>query len=43
MPAYQIALTIAIFFVIYALLFVGWARVVLGLIKRGPQVAAAKA
>ncbi|HEY5471839.1 MAG TPA: cytochrome ubiquinol oxidase subunit I, partial [Candidatus Limnocylindrales bacterium] len=41
-PAYQIALTIAIFFVIYALLFVGWARVVLGLIKKGPQTAAAK-
>ena len=42
-PAYQIALTILLFFVIYALLFVGWARVVLGLIKRGPQVAPAKA
>lgn len=42
-PAYQIALTILLFFVIYALLFVGWARVVLGLIKNGPQIAAAKA
>jgi cytochrome d ubiquinol oxidase subunit I len=42
-PAYQIALTLAIFFVIYALLFVGWARIVLGLIKKGPQVAASKA
>ena len=41
-PAYQIALTILLFFVIYALLFVGWARVVLGLIKKGPQLAAAK-
>jgi cytochrome d ubiquinol oxidase subunit I len=37
-PAEQILLTIVIFFVIYALLFVGWARVVLGLIKKGPQV-----
>ena len=35
-PAYQIALTILLFFIIYALLFVGWARVVLGLIKKGP-------
>ena len=42
-PAYQIALTIALFMVIYAVLFVGWARVVLGLIKAGPQVAAPKA
>ena len=42
-PAWQIALTIAIFFAIYALLFVGWARVVLGLIKAGPQTAASKA
>ena len=42
-PAYQIALTILLFFAIYALLFVGWARVVLGLIKKGPQPAAAKA
>jgi cytochrome bd ubiquinol oxidase subunit I len=39
-PAYQIALTILLFFVIYLVLFVGWARVVLGLIKTGPQVAA---
>ncbi len=37
-PAYQIALTIAIFFVIYAVLFAGWARVVLGIIKKGPDV-----
>ncbi|MDR3687656.1 MAG: cytochrome ubiquinol oxidase subunit I [Coriobacteriia bacterium] len=42
-PAWQIALTILIFFVIYAVLFVGWARVVLGLIKAGPQTAASKA
>ena len=38
-PAYQVAMTLAIFFVIYALLFVGWARVVLGIIKKGPYVA----
>ncbi len=37
-PAYQIAMTISIFFVIYALLFVGWARVVLNILKKGPQV-----
>ena len=37
-PAYQILVTILLFFLIYALLFVGWARVVLGLIKKGPQV-----
>ena len=37
-PAYQIGLTIAIFFAIYALLFVGWARVVLNILKKGPQV-----
>jgi cytochrome bd ubiquinol oxidase subunit I len=42
-PAWQIAVTIAIFFAIYALLFVGWARVVLGLIKAGPQTAALEA
>ena len=39
-PAYQVALTILLFFVIYALLFVGWARVVLGIIKKGPQLPA---
>ena len=38
-PAYQIGITIAIFFAIYALLFVGWSRVVLGIIKKGPFVA----
>jgi cytochrome bd ubiquinol oxidase subunit I len=42
-PAYQIGLTITIFFAIYALLFVGWARVVLGLIKHGPQTESVKA
>lgn len=42
-PAYQIALTIALFAVIYTVLFIGWARVVLGLIKKGPQLAASKA
>lgn len=41
-PAYQIALTIGLFAVIYTLLFVGWARVVLGIIKTGPQLEAAK-
>ena len=40
-PAYQIATTITIFVLIYALLFVGWARVVLGIIKKGPDVPAA--
>jgi cytochrome bd ubiquinol oxidase subunit I len=42
-PAYQIALTVTLFFAIYLLLFIGWARVVLGLIKKGPQTAAASA
>jgi cytochrome d ubiquinol oxidase subunit I len=37
-PAYQILMTLTIFFVIYGLLFVGWARVVLGIIKKGPYV-----
>ena len=40
MPAGQIVLTIVLFFAIYALLFVGWARVVFGIIKKGPQPAA---
>ncbi len=35
-PAYQIALTLAIFVVIYGLLLVGWWRVVSGIIKKGP-------
>jgi cytochrome d ubiquinol oxidase subunit I len=35
-PAWQIGLTLAIFVAIYALLFVGWWRVVSGLIKKGP-------
>jgi len=39
-PAYQIALTLAIFVVIYALLFVGWWRVVAGLIRKGPVLTA---
>ncbi len=39
-PAYQIAMTIGIFFAIYGLLFVGWARVVLNIIKKGPLPAA---
>jgi cytochrome d ubiquinol oxidase subunit I len=41
-PAYQIALTLSIFVVIYALLFVGWWRVVSGLIKKGPVLPADK-
>jgi cytochrome d ubiquinol oxidase subunit I len=41
-PAYQIALTLGIFVVIYALLFVGWWRVVSGLIKKGPVLPADK-
>lgn len=39
-PAYQIALTIGLFFIIYLLLFIGYVRVVTRIIKRGPQVAA---
>lgn len=42
-PAYQIALTIALFFAIYALLFVGWARVVLRVLREGPVVSAVAA
>jgi cytochrome d ubiquinol oxidase subunit I len=41
-PAYQIALTIALFLVIYLLLFIGWMRVVTGIIKKGPLPAAGK-
>ncbi len=40
-PAYQIALTMAFFFAIYALLFAGWMRVVLNIIKKGPVLAGA--
>lgn len=40
-PAYQIALTIALFGVIYLVLFIGWVRIVLGIVKKGPQIAAA--
>jgi cytochrome d ubiquinol oxidase subunit I len=36
-PAYQIALTLALFAAIYLLLFIGWARVVTGIIKKGPS------
>ena len=35
-PAGQIATTLAIFIVIYALLLVGWLRVVFNIIKKGP-------
>jgi len=41
-PAWQIATTLTIFVVIYALLFVGWWRVVSGLIKKGPVLPADK-
>jgi cytochrome d ubiquinol oxidase subunit I len=41
-PAWQIAMTLGIFVVIYALLFVGWWRVVSGLIKKGPVLPADK-
>jgi cytochrome bd ubiquinol oxidase subunit I len=40
-PGYQIALSLALFGLIYLVLFIGWARVVLGIIKKGPQTAAA--
>jgi cytochrome d ubiquinol oxidase subunit I len=42
-PAWQIGLTIAFFFTIYALLFLGWLRVVLRMIKNGPKTATTKA
>jgi cytochrome bd ubiquinol oxidase subunit I len=38
-PAYQILLTTVLFILIYTILFVAWTRVVLGIIKKGPQVA----
>lgn len=37
-PAYQIGLTMLFFFAIYALLFAGWARVVLNIMRKGPAV-----
>ncbi len=39
-PAGQIALTLTLFVLFYSLLFVAWARIVLGIVKAGPQVAA---
>jgi cytochrome bd ubiquinol oxidase subunit I len=42
-PAYQIVLTTALFVVIYTIIFIAWARVILGLIKKGPQVASSAA
>ncbi len=36
-PAYQIALTLGIFAVIYLLLFIGWARIFFGIIAAGPR------
>jgi cytochrome d ubiquinol oxidase subunit I len=38
-PAYQVAITLTLFVIIYTLLFVGWARVVLRAIKEGPVAA----
>lgn len=40
-PAYQIALTLALFFLIYLVLFIGWMRVVLGTIRKGPETTSA--
>ncbi len=36
-PAGQVALSLGIFAVIYAVLFVAWVRILLGIIKRGPE------
>ncbi len=36
-PAYQIALTLGIFAVIYLVLFIGWARIFFGIIAAGPE------
>ncbi|MGE5591601.1 MAG: cytochrome ubiquinol oxidase subunit I [Bacillota bacterium] len=35
-PASHVALTLALFVLIYAVLFVGWARIALGIIRKGP-------
>lgn len=40
-PAYQVGLTLTVFVVIYALLFVGWWRVVSRLIQKGPVLSTA--
>ena len=40
-PAWQVALTLAIFVVIYTVLYAGWMRVVFGIIKKGPELPAA--
>jgi cytochrome d ubiquinol oxidase subunit I len=37
-PAGQIALTLTLFVLFYSLLFVAWARIVLGIVATGPQV-----
>ncbi|NTW28497.1 MAG: cytochrome ubiquinol oxidase subunit I [Coriobacteriia bacterium] len=39
-PAGQVAFTLGMFVVIYTILYVGWARVVLGMIKKGPALTA---
>jgi cytochrome d ubiquinol oxidase subunit I len=36
-PAEQIAMTLAIFAVIYLVLFIGWARIFFGIIAKGPE------
>ncbi|MBU2603140.1 MAG: cytochrome ubiquinol oxidase subunit I [Actinobacteria bacterium] len=36
-PAGQVAISLALFGAVYALLFVAWLRIVIGLIRRGPE------
>lgn len=40
-PAGQVVTSLALFGAVYALLFVGWLRIVLGLVRRGPDESAA--
>lgn len=42
-PASQVAISLAIFAVIYTFLFVAWARVLVGIVKKGPTGPAAAA
>jgi len=42
-PAWNVALTLAIFAVIYTILFIGWVRVVRGIIQKGPVLPAVSA
>jgi len=39
-PAGHVAISLAMFTALYALLFVGWLRIVLGIVRRGPAAAA---